>query len=142
MLDIGDVSGSRVIETAYLPRVGVRDAHAAAALEVMSRFAIDPRRLLYLPPTMSPVATAARGDLLEHPDQAFGAYRADGVASVLRRPGPRIRTRRPPALTQLRRRTLRSIRRAVAPCGPLARSPDRAGSSRCADARQNSRPPR
>ena len=58
VLDIGDVSGSRVIETAYLPRVGVRDAHAAAALEVMSRFAIDPRWLLYLPPTMSPVATA------------------------------------------------------------------------------------
>ena len=83
VLDIGDVSGSRVIETAYLPRVGVRDAHAAAALEVMSRFAIDPRWLLYLPPTMSPVATSARGDLLEHPDQAFGAYRADGVASVL-----------------------------------------------------------
>ena len=83
VLDMGDVSGSRVVETAYLPRVGVRDAHAAAALEVMSRFAIDPRWLLYLPPTMSPVATAARGDLLEHPDQAFDAYRADGVESVL-----------------------------------------------------------
>jgi protein phosphatase len=83
VLDIGDVSGSRVIETAYLPRVGVRDAHAAAALEVMSRFAIDPRSLLYLPPTMGPVATATRGDLLEHPDQAFDAYRADGVESVL-----------------------------------------------------------
>jgi protein phosphatase len=83
VLDIGDVSSSRVIETAYLPRVGVRDAHAAAALEVMSRFAIDPRWLLYLPPTMSPVATAQHGDLLEHPDQAFAAYRADGVESVL-----------------------------------------------------------
>jgi len=83
VLDIGDVSGSRVIETAYLPRAGVRDAHAAAALEVMSRFAIDPRWLLYLPPTMSPVATAQHDDLLEHPDQAFDAYRADGVASVL-----------------------------------------------------------
>ena len=83
VLDIADVSGSRVIETAYLPRVGVRDAHAAAALEVMSRFAIDPRWLLYLPPTMSPVATSARDGLLEHPDQAFDAYRADGVESVL-----------------------------------------------------------
>ena len=83
VLDIGDVSGARVIETAYLPRVGVREAHAAAALEVMSRFAIDPRWLLYLPPTMSPVATVARGDLLEHPDQAFDAYRAEGVESVL-----------------------------------------------------------
>jgi protein phosphatase len=83
VLDIADVSGSRVLETAYLPRVGIRDAHAAAALEVMSRFAIDPRWLLYLPPTMSPVATQPDGDLLEHPDQAFAAFRADGVAEVV-----------------------------------------------------------
>jgi protein phosphatase len=83
VLDIADVSGSRVIETGYLPRVGVREAHAAAALEVMSRFAVDPRWLLYLPPTMSPVATARRDGLLEHPDQAFDAFRADGVAEVL-----------------------------------------------------------
>ena len=83
VLDLGDVLGSRVIETAYLPRVGVREAHAAAALEVMSRFAVDPRWLLYLPPTMSPVATSPHHDLLEHPDQAFAAYRADGVESVL-----------------------------------------------------------
>jgi protein phosphatase len=83
VLDIGDVSGSRVIETGYLPRVGVRDAHAAAALEVMSRFAVDPRWLLYLPPTMSPVATSRRDGLLEHPDQAFDAFRADGVTEVL-----------------------------------------------------------
>ncbi len=37
----------------------------------MSRFAIDPRWLLYLPPTMSPVATSKLPDLLEHPAQAF-----------------------------------------------------------------------
>jgi protein phosphatase len=83
VLDIGDVTGSRVLETAYLSRVGVREGHAAAALEVMSRFAIDPRRLLYLPPTMAPVATAADGELLEHPSAAFSAYAADGVASVV-----------------------------------------------------------
>src|SRR6202040_890271 len=83
VLDIGDVTGRRVIETAYLRRIGVREENAAAALEVMSRFAIDPRWLLYLPPTMSPVATQADGDLLEHPDQAFSAYRADGVAEVV-----------------------------------------------------------
>jgi protein phosphatase len=83
VLDIGDVSGARVIETAYLSRIGVREAHAAAALEVMSRFALDPRWLLYLPPTMSPVATSGNEGLLEHPDQAFDAYRADGVDSVV-----------------------------------------------------------
>jgi protein phosphatase len=83
VLDIADVSGSRIIETGYLPRVGLREAHAAAALEVMSRFALDPRWLLYLPPTMSPVATSTRENLLEHPEQAFSAYRSDGVDSVL-----------------------------------------------------------
>jgi protein phosphatase len=49
----------------------------------MSRFAIDPHWLLYLPPTMSPVATSSRDDLLEHPEQAFSAYATAGVASVL-----------------------------------------------------------
>ena len=83
VLDMTDVSGSRVIETGYLPRVGLREAHAAAALEVMSRFALDPRWLLYLPPTMSPVATSTREGLLEHPEQAFTAYHHDGVTDVL-----------------------------------------------------------
>ena len=83
VLDITDVTGSRVVETAYQPRIGVREENAAAALEVMSRFAIDPRWLLYLPPTMSPVATSTRPDLLEHPEQAFDAYRADGVDAVV-----------------------------------------------------------
>jgi protein phosphatase len=83
VLDIADVSGSRVIETGYLPRVGLREAHAAAALEVMSRFALDPHWLAYLPPTMSPVATSARDGLLEHPEQAFTAYHSDGVTDVL-----------------------------------------------------------
>jgi protein phosphatase len=49
----------------------------------MSRFAIDPLWLVYLPPTMSPVATAAQPDLLEHPAQAFEAFRADGVSQVV-----------------------------------------------------------
>jgi protein phosphatase len=83
VLDITDVIGSRVVETAYQKRIGVREENAAAALEVMSRFAIDPRWLLYLPPTMSPVATSTRADLLEHPEQAFDAFRADGVSAVV-----------------------------------------------------------
>jgi protein phosphatase len=83
VLDITDVLGSRVVETGYHGRVGVRAENAAAALEVMSRFAIDPRWLVYLPPTMSPVATSARPGLLEHPEQAFEAYRRDGVGPVI-----------------------------------------------------------
>ncbi len=83
VLDIKDVTGSRVIETSYLSRVSIRPENAAAALEVMSRFAIDPRWLVYLPPTMSPVATASSGLLLEEPDAAFSAFRDMGVGEVV-----------------------------------------------------------
>ncbi len=83
VLDITDVTGTRVIETGYGSRVKIGEANAAAALEVMSRFAIDPRWLLYLPPTMSPVSTAPDGDLLEHPAQAFAAYADAGVRDVV-----------------------------------------------------------
>lgn len=82
-LAITDVAGRRVLETRLQKRIGVREENAAAALEVMSRFAVDPRWLLYLPPTMSPVATSTRPGLLEHPDQAFEAFRADGVDEVV-----------------------------------------------------------
>ncbi len=61
----------------------MREENAAAALEVMSRFATDPRWLVYLPPTMAPTATSQRADLLEHPDEAFAEYRADGVPHVV-----------------------------------------------------------
>jgi protein phosphatase len=83
VLDIRDVTSTRGIETAYLARVSVREGNAAAALEVMSRFAIDPRWLWYLPPTMSPVAASARPDVLEHPAEAFSLFRADGVQAVV-----------------------------------------------------------
>jgi protein phosphatase len=82
-LDIGDVAGSRILQTPYQRRIGVREENAAAALEVMSRFAIDPRWLLYLPPTMSPPATSTVDGMLEHPAQAFEAYRADGVDALV-----------------------------------------------------------
>jgi len=81
VLDIEDVTGRRVIETALHGRLTIRAENAAAALEVMSRFAIDPRLLAYLPPTMSPVATSTLPGLLEHPRQAFEAYA--GVAEVV-----------------------------------------------------------
>ena len=82
-LDIEDVLGKRVVEIRYHGRISVREQNAAGALEVMSRFAIDPHALLYLPPTMAPTATSARADLLEHPDEAFAAYRSDGVRELI-----------------------------------------------------------
>ncbi len=83
VLDVTDVLGKRVVETGLHGRVTIAEENAAGALEVMSRFAVDPRWLVYLPPTMSPCATAAEGDLLEHPAQAFDAYRDAGVDRVV-----------------------------------------------------------
>ena len=83
ILDVRDVLGKRAVETRHHGRVTVREENAAGALEVMSRFAIDPRWLLYLPPTMAPCATSVLPDLLEHPAEAFDAYRADGIPEVI-----------------------------------------------------------
>ncbi|MEU8772441.1 polynucleotide kinase-phosphatase [Streptomyces sp. NPDC048606] len=82
-LDIADVHGRRVVETRHLGNVGVREENAAAALEVMSRFAVDPRLVPYLPPTMAPTATSREDGHLEHPAEAFAQYRADGVERVV-----------------------------------------------------------
>ncbi|MFP8944180.1 polynucleotide kinase-phosphatase [Streptomyces fenghuangensis] len=82
-LALADVHGRRVVETRHAGRVAVREENAAAALEVMSRFAIDPRLLPYLPPTMAPCATSRLEGYLEHPAEAFAEYRAAGVAKVV-----------------------------------------------------------
>ena len=83
LLDVDDVGGKRIIQTRLARTVTVREENAAAALEVMSRFATDPRWLVYLPPTMAPTATSQRPDLLEHPDEAFAEYRSVGVPHVI-----------------------------------------------------------
>ncbi|MFE5190778.1 polynucleotide kinase-phosphatase [Streptomyces sp. NPDC056628] len=82
-LDLADVHGRRVVETRHHGRVAIREENAAAALEVMSRFAVDPRLLPYLPPTMAPTATSAVEGYLEHPAEAFAQYAADGVERVV-----------------------------------------------------------
>ena len=56
-------------------RIVVAEENATAALEVMSRFAIAPQWLVYLPPTMSPVETSKRDGYLERPEEAFAFYR-------------------------------------------------------------------
>ena len=83
LLDIADVLGRRGIETRLRGRVSIPEENAAAALEVMSRFAVAPQWLIYLPPTMAPVPASGRPGLLEHPADALAAYRRDGVARVV-----------------------------------------------------------
>lgn len=83
LLDLADVTGKRLVETRLCGNVTIREANATAALEVMSRFAIDPKWLIYLPPTMSPCGTSQLPGLLEYPAEAFAYYRAEGVPRVV-----------------------------------------------------------
>jgi len=82
-LSLDDVTGRRVIHADGDRAVTIHADHAAAALEVMSRFAVDPRWLIYLPPTMSPARASDREGVLEHPEDAFAYFRDRGVHEVI-----------------------------------------------------------
>lgn len=83
VLDIEDVLGKIFIH----PRIGhsvvIRENQSCAALEVMSRFALDPRWLIYLPPTMAPSGTSSKEGYLEYPQEAFNYYREAGVNELV-----------------------------------------------------------
>jgi protein phosphatase len=49
----------------------------------MSRFAANPKWLIYLPPTMAPSETSKREGLLEYPDEALSYFRHEGVAKIV-----------------------------------------------------------
>ena len=83
LLDIDDVIGKRIVTTRFHHNVTVREENALAALEVMSRFAANPKWLIYLPPTMSPTETTSQPGLLEHPAEAFAYFRREGVPRVV-----------------------------------------------------------
>jgi polynucleotide kinase-phosphatase len=83
LLEIEDVIGKRIVTTRLHHNVTVREENALAALEVMSRFAANPKWLIYLPPTMSPTETSTHEKFLEHPAEAFAYFRGEGIARVV-----------------------------------------------------------
>jgi protein phosphatase len=83
LLDLADVTGKRIIDTRLHGNITLREANTTAALEAMSRFALDPKWLVYLPPTMSPCGTSELPGLLEHPAEAFAYFRTAGVPRVV-----------------------------------------------------------
>ena len=83
LLDIDDVLGKRLISTRLHRNITIREENATAALEIMSRFAANPKWLIYLPPTMAPTETSKREGLLEYPDEAFSYFRHEGVGRVI-----------------------------------------------------------
>ena len=83
MLTVGDFNRRLRIETSLFRTVDIGEGNAAAALEIMSRYAADPHWLIYLPPTMSPCATSGLDGFLEHPLEAFEYFRLRGVSNVV-----------------------------------------------------------
>lgn len=82
-LSAGPLLKSRTVHTSYLP-VSVKADRCAAAFEELVRWGVDPRWLVYLPPTMAPGEAAPEGQpLLERPEEAFAYYRNHGVAQVV-----------------------------------------------------------
>lgn len=83
LLDIQDVLGKRIVSTRLFRTVTIREENATAALEVMSRFAANPKWLIYLPPTMSPSETMQKDGYLEYPTEAFAYYRHESAGAVV-----------------------------------------------------------
>lgn len=83
LLDADDVIGKRIVSTRLRHNITIREENGTAALEVMSRFAANPKWLIYLPPTMSPCETSTDDGFLEHPRQALDYYRSQGVPQVI-----------------------------------------------------------
>jgi protein phosphatase len=83
LLDIDDVTGKHVVETGLMGHVSIPEGNSAAALEVMSRFIVNPKWLIYLPPTMSPPESTKQPGYLEYPGEALSYYRKNGVQRVV-----------------------------------------------------------
>ena len=81
--DVEETTKTHEVATRLMGRIRLEAKQLKPALEVMSRFALDPRWLIYLPPTISPTDTSKLPGLLEHPLEAFQQYRNDGVETVI-----------------------------------------------------------
>ena len=83
LLHIDDVLGKRIIQTRLRNNITIQEENARAALEVMSRFAINPKWLIYLPPTMSPCETSQQSHFLEYPTEAIDYYKKNGIQKLI-----------------------------------------------------------
>lgn len=82
ILDWSEISGKQILHTRLRQTLTIQAENAAAGAELLSRFAVDPRWLIYLPPTMSP-CDSGLSDYLEHPQEALDYYRRQGVYKLL-----------------------------------------------------------
>ncbi len=89
LLRIDDVTGKRVVSTALMGHLTIRAEQAGPALEVLTRFAADPRWLVYLPPTMAPCPASPSGPLPGAPRRGLPSV-SPGRRDHGRLPGKRL----------------------------------------------------
>ena len=82
-IELARVAGERTVATRLGGGVHLGAEEAAAGLEAMSRFAVDPRWLVYLPPSIVPARSAPGTDTLEHPLAALAYYREHGATGAM-----------------------------------------------------------
>ncbi|MBX2856118.1 MAG: polynucleotide kinase-phosphatase [Rhodobacteraceae bacterium] len=83
LLYFDDFAQKLRIESRFGGAILIPEENALAALEVMSRFAVDPRWLIHLPPTMAACPTAPEGPFLERPEQALAFYAKRGATTLV-----------------------------------------------------------
>ncbi|WJZ00469.1 Bis(5'-nucleosyl)-tetraphosphatase PrpE [asymmetrical] [Corynebacterium hansenii] len=77
------ILGDHRISTGLFGHVKVSAERAAGALEPLSRFAMPPAKIIYLPPTMAPAPSSSVAGYLEHPTEALAHFRSHGVKEVV-----------------------------------------------------------
>lgn len=83
ILDLQEITGRRHVVTRDRGTIVIGEENSTAALEIMSRFAANPKWLVYLPPTMSPVETSTAEGYLERPEQAYSYFQSQEVQQVI-----------------------------------------------------------
>jgi len=83
LLHLKDVMGKRILQTRLRDNITIFEENSIAALELISRFAVNPKWLIYLPPTMSPAETSDLDGYLEHPQQAIDYYKKRGLQQII-----------------------------------------------------------
>ncbi len=83
LLDIDDVTGKHIILTKSGRNIIIREENAAAALDVIGRFAVNPKWLIHIPPAMVPAETSVLPNYLEYPSDALKYYANHGLSKAV-----------------------------------------------------------
>lgn len=93
-LSVDVLRAGGVIKTRFRYDIAIpEEAHLLAVVETLSRFGVDPRWFVYVPPSSSPVDPSSKPGILEHPEDAWAYYRRQGVSDIVcqeKLPGTRV----------------------------------------------------